>query len=134
MSYTYLRTKVTHFLSRIDICCFCVERHCCVLQIVCFCFPADSNHCLYNCKGEKKGDLCQCFRVSKKVLSFLFRVFCSVFTSCLRATHANRLTESCVHRSSVAVLDFITSLQLFLHIFALKCAIRDCFCYHLTSL
>lgn len=70
----------------------------------------------------------------QKSVAFLFRVFCSVFTSCLRATHANKLTESCVPRSSVAVLDFITSQQPLLHIFALKCAMRDCFCYHLTSL
>lgn len=136
MSYASFAQKPRTSCPELTSAAFCVERHCYILHIVCFCFPAESNHCPCDCKGKKKlkKSLSVFFRVSKKSVAFLFRVFCSVFTSCLRATHANRLTESCVPRSSVAVLDFITSLQLFLHIFALKCAIRDCFCYHLTSL
>lgn len=69
----------------------------------------------------------------KKPVAFCFCALCSVFTSCLRAAHFD-LTEPCVPRSSVAVLDeffvvfFRSCLQLFLHIFALKCTCRGCCC------
>lgn len=98
-----------------------------------FASPLSPTTAYTNARGKKKKSLSVFSGVQKSVCLFV-PVFCSVFTSCLHATHANSLTESCVSRSSVAVLDFITSLQLFLHIFALKCAIIDCFCYHLTSL
>lgn len=64
---------------------------------------------------ERKKKIVSMIRVSKKVLAFVQCVF-SVFTSCLHATHTNKLTEACVCTSSVAVWDFLTCLQLFLHI------------------
>lgn len=45
MSCTSFAQK-PHFLSKVDICCFCVERHCFILHTVCFPSPTELNHCL----------------------------------------------------------------------------------------
>lgn len=102
-----LRTKAAHFLSKVDICCLCAKRLCFVLlQIVCFCFPAEPSRAVASLpqRAKKKKIIVNVLGHLKKPVVFCFCALCSVFTSCLRAAHFG-LTEPCVPRSSVAVLD-----------------------------
>lgn len=91
MSYTSFAQK-PHFLFRNNICCFCVERHCFILQAVYLPSPLRCWTTAYLL--EKKLNSCQWFGCLKRVLAFV-QGDCSVFASCLRATHNRGMRVFC---------------------------------------
>lgn len=130
MSYTSFAQKPHTSCPEMTSAAF-VSRGTASFCFIFFPFPTELNHCL---SAWKENKIVSMIRVSKKVLAVV-QCVCSVFTSCLHATHANKLTEACVHTTSVAVWDFLTCLQLFLHVHFCNKACNERACWDpLTSL
>lgn len=112
MSYTSFSQK-PHFLSRNDICCFCVERGCFSLQTCLFSFPAELNRCLSAWEQTKFLSL---IWVSEEKKKKLWSLFCAIALFSLPVCMSHSHTEARVCTSAVALWEFLTCPQFFLRI------------------
>lgn len=111
MSYTSFSQK-PHFLSRNGICCFCVERSCFILPTCLFSFLAWLEPPMFS---RRKRNSCRRIWASKKDKEKHWPLFCAIALFSLPVCMSHSRAEACVCTSSVAVWDFLTCLQFFLH-------------------
>lgn len=109
--YTSFSQK-PHFLSRNGICCFCVERSCFILPTCLFSFLAWLEPPMFS---RRKRNSCRRIWASKKDKEKHWPLFCAIALFSLPVCMSHSRAEACVCTSSVAVWDFLTCLQFFLH-------------------
>lgn len=109
MSYTSFVQK-PHFLFRNNICCFCVERHCFILQTVYLPSPLS-----WTTAYLLELNSCQWFGCLKKrwPLFSVIALFSLPVWVLHTQTHGQR---HCVRTSFVAVWGFLSCLHFYLHI------------------